>query len=475
MSRLRAAARLLVSLGFNGVPAMAEDDVDVLVVGAGISGISAGYHLQTRCPEHSYAIVEARPRLGGTWDLFRYPGVRSDSDMHTLGFSFRPWTHEKSIADGPTILAYLQETAREYGIDRRIRFGQRAERADWSSAAARWTVQLRDEASGGLSTLRCAFLFVCSGYYDYAKGYQPDFPGQERFGGRIVHPQHWPQDLDHAGKRIVVIGSGATAVTLVPALAQKAAHVTMLQRSPSWIASLPSESPINRWLRRWLPLRFALWLTRWKNVLAEILLFQLAAADAPPAAGRRAQGAGTAGGHRHPFHPALQPVGAAPLLRARRRSVPGAAGGLRLGRDRPHRALHRERREAGLRREPGGRHRRQRDRPGGDRRQGRAACRRPPHRSGEHRQLQGPDVQRRAEHGEHLRLHQCLMDLEGRPDRPVRLPAAEPHAQERPAPMPAAGRGRRFGAAAVDRLLVRLTSSARPASCRGRPRPGRGS
>ena len=254
---------------------MAEDDVDVLVVGAGISGISAGYHLQTRCPEHSYAIVEARPRLGGTWDLFRYPGVRSDSDMHTLGFSFRPWTHEKSIADGPTILAYLQETAREYGIDRRIRFGQRAERADWSSAAARWTVQLRDEASGGLSTLRCAFLFVCSGYYDYAKGYQPDFPGQERFGGRVVHPQHWPQDLDHAGKRIVVIGSGATAVTLVPALAQKAAHVTMLQRSPSWIASLPSESPINRWLRRWLPLRFALWLTRWKNVLAEILLFQL--------------------------------------------------------------------------------------------------------------------------------------------------------------------------------------------------------
>ncbi len=254
---------------------MADEYVDVLVVGAGISGIGAAYHLQKFCPDHSYAIVEAREDLGGTWDLFRYPGVRSDSDMHTLGYSFRPWTEPKAIADGPTILNYLRDTAHEYGIDRKIRFGCRVVRADWSSQDARWTVQLRHERDASTSRLRCAFLFLCSGYYDYANGYQPEFPGQASFRGRIVHPQKWPEDLDCSGRRVVVIGSGATAVTLVPALAQKAAHVTMLQRSPTWMAALPSVDPVSTWLRRWLPLRLALWLTRWKNVLLAIAVFQL--------------------------------------------------------------------------------------------------------------------------------------------------------------------------------------------------------
>jgi monooxygenase len=254
---------------------MADEQIDVLVVGAGISGISAGYHLQKLCPAHSYAIVEARPRLGGTWDLFRYPGVRSDSDMHTLGYAFRPWTDPKAIADGSTILRYLQDTAREHGIDRKIRFGHKVVRADWSSDEGRWAVQVRREDDGSTSVIRCAFLFMCSGYYDYAAGYQPDFPGQDRFAGRMVHPQHWPADLDCAGKRVVVLGSGATAVTLVPALAETAAHVTMLQRSPTWMAARPSVDPVSGWLRRWLPLRAALWLTRWKNILLTMYVFRL--------------------------------------------------------------------------------------------------------------------------------------------------------------------------------------------------------
>ncbi|MDM0066200.1 NAD(P)/FAD-dependent oxidoreductase [Variovorax sp. J31P207] len=254
---------------------MTDEFVDVLVVGAGISGIGAGCHLQKLCPERSFAIVEARPSLGGTWDLFRYPGVRSDSDMHTLGYSFRPWTDPKAIADGPTILNYLRETAREHGLEPKIRFGQRVVRADWSSPDAQWTVELRRADGTGSARIRCGFLFMCSGYYDYAAGHQPDFPGRERFGGRLVHPQHWPADLDCAGKKIVVIGSGATAVTLVPALADKAAHVTMLQRSPTWMVARPSVDPVGMRLRRRLPLRLALQLTRWKNVLLGMYVFRL--------------------------------------------------------------------------------------------------------------------------------------------------------------------------------------------------------
>jgi monooxygenase len=240
---------------------MQREHFDVLVVGAGISGIGAGYHLQTSCPDRTYAILEARDDIGGTWDLFRYPGIRSDSDMYTLGYSFKPWTNPKAIADAPAILAYLRETAREHGIDRKIRFGQRVKRASWSSADARWTVETERAA------FTCNFLFMCSGYYDYAAGYTPEFRGTGRFAGRIVHPQKWPEDLDYAGKRVVVIGSGATAVTLVPAMATTAAHVTMLQRSPTYIVSMPGEDRVANWLRRRLPAGLAYAITRWKNVL----------------------------------------------------------------------------------------------------------------------------------------------------------------------------------------------------------------
>jgi monooxygenase len=239
---------------------MQREHVDVLVVGAGISGIGAAYHLQTSCPDRTYAILEARDDIGGTWDLFRYPGIRSDSDMYTLGYSFKPWTDAKAIADAPSILAYLRETAREHGIDRKIRFGQRVKRASWSSADARWTVETERAA------FTCDFLFMCSGYYDYAAGYTPELPGTHRFAGRIVHPQKWP-DLDYAGKRVVVIGSGATAVTLVPAMAKTAAHVTMLQRSPTYIVSMPGEDRVANWLRRRLPGGVAYAISRWKNVL----------------------------------------------------------------------------------------------------------------------------------------------------------------------------------------------------------------
>ncbi len=246
---------------------MTSEHVDVLVVGAGISGICAGYHLQKSCPGRTYAILEARDTMGGTWDLFRYPGIRSDSDMYTLGYSFKPWTGRKAIADGWSILEYLRETAEENGIDRKIRFRHRVKRASWSSEDARWTVEVERGERNELVHFECNFLFMCSGYYNYAEGYLPEFPGIERFRGRIVHPQKWTDDVDYAGKRVVVIGSGATAVTLVPSIADKAAHVTMLQRSPTYIVSLPAEDPIANGLRRLLPARLAYALTRWKNVL----------------------------------------------------------------------------------------------------------------------------------------------------------------------------------------------------------------
>ncbi|MFE1603151.1 flavin-containing monooxygenase [Methylobacterium sp. ID0610] len=254
-------------------PAGTARDLDVLVIGAGISGIAAGYHVQARLPGTRYAILEAREAIGGTWDLFRYPGLRSDSDLYTFGFSFRPWTGERAIADGASILRYLRETASEFGIDRHIRFGHRALGAAWDSASARWRVEV--EIRGAPARFTCRFLFVCAGYYDYAAGYRPDWPGLARFGGRLVHPQAWPADLDHAGRRVVVIGSGATAVTLVPELARTAAHVTMLQRSPSHILSLPAEDRIARALGRVLPASLAHRLTRWKNIGLGILFYQL--------------------------------------------------------------------------------------------------------------------------------------------------------------------------------------------------------
>jgi monooxygenase len=240
---------------------------DVLVVGAGLSGIAAGYHLQAQCPGKSYAILESRESIGGTWDLFRYPGIRSDSDMYTLGYRFRPWPDAKTIADGPAILEYVRDTASEYGIDEKIRFNHRVVRAEWSSEDSRWTVGVLRTDTEESVELTCDFLLMCSGYYRYDEGYTPEFEGRERFRGTIVHPQHWDEELDYEGKRVVVIGSGATAVTLVPAMAEKAAHVTMLQRSPSYIVSLPAEDPIARLLRRVLPARLAYPVLRWKNVL----------------------------------------------------------------------------------------------------------------------------------------------------------------------------------------------------------------
>jgi monooxygenase len=254
---------------------MPSEHVDVLIIGAGLSGICAAYYLQTRCPTKRYAILEGRSALGGTWDLFRYPGIRSDSDMYTLGYSFRPWKQGKAIADGPSILSYIRETAEAYGIDRHIRFDHRVKRAAWSSADATWTVEAESGPAGEIARFTCNFLFTCSGYYDYASGYTPEWPGSERFAGRIVHPQHWPADLDYAGKRVVVIGSGATAVTLVPAMAEQAAQVTMLQRSPTYIVAQPARDAIADWLRRRLPERLAHGLVRWKNVLLGMLFYTL--------------------------------------------------------------------------------------------------------------------------------------------------------------------------------------------------------
>jgi cation diffusion facilitator CzcD-associated flavoprotein CzcO len=251
-----------------------DEELDVLVVGAGISGIGAGVHLQKKCPRHSYAIVEMRENLGGTWDLFRYPGIRSDSDMYTLGYRFKPWSNPKAIADGPSILAYLEETAREYGVDRKIRYGKRVVRAEFSSADARWAVDVRDEASGEVRVIRCKFLFVCTGYYRYEAGHTPEFPGRDRFEGRVVHPQHWTDDIDYTGKKVVVIGSGATAVTLVPAMAGEAEHVTMLQRSPTYVISRPDRDPVADWLRDRVPEEIAHMVNRWKNWGMQQFLFR---------------------------------------------------------------------------------------------------------------------------------------------------------------------------------------------------------
>jgi len=253
-----------------------HEHVDVLIVGAGLSGIGAACHLQTDCPGKTYAILEARETSGGTWDLFRYPGIRSDSDMFTLGYAFQPWTEARAIADGPSILNYIRETAREHGVERHIRYGRRVVRASWSSAAARWTVEAERTETGERELLTCSFLYGCTGYYRYDEGYSPEFPGAERFSGQIVHPQHWPQDLDYAGKRVVVIGSGATAVTLIPAMAEQGAgHVTMLQRSPSYVFSLPGRDPLAELIRRWLPPKRAYPIVRWKNVLMASLMYQL--------------------------------------------------------------------------------------------------------------------------------------------------------------------------------------------------------
>jgi len=247
---------------------------DVGIVGAGLSGIGAAYHLKTTCPDRTFAIFESRDAIGGTWDLFRYPGIRSDSDMYTLGYAFKPWTEAKAIADGPSILRYVRETARENNIEQSILFGHKIKRVGWSTDDVRWTVEA--EVAGAIVRYTCNFLFLCGGYYSYDGGYTPDFPGVADFKGRMVHPQQWPADLDHAGKSVVVIGSGATAVTLVPEMAKTAAHVTMLQRSPTYVVSRPAEDKMANTLRKWLPAMLAYNIVRARNVLGGMYFFNLA-------------------------------------------------------------------------------------------------------------------------------------------------------------------------------------------------------
>jgi cyclohexanone monooxygenase len=259
-----------------GRPDSDPEILDVLIIGAGLSGIGAARHLQRRCPGKRYAVAEARADLGGTWDLFRYPGIRSDSDMYTLGYEFKPWREAKAIADGPAILHYIRETADEGGVTPHIRFGHAVRSADWSSPDACWTVLAERVGRAQPVTFRARFLYLCCGYYNYAQGHRPEFVGEADYRGHIVHPQFWPQDLDYAGKRVVVIGSGATAVTLVPALAKTAAHVTMLQRSPTYVVTLPSQDRLAQRLERHLPSHLAYGVTRWKNLLLGMFFYQLA-------------------------------------------------------------------------------------------------------------------------------------------------------------------------------------------------------
>jgi cation diffusion facilitator CzcD-associated flavoprotein CzcO len=249
------------------------DHVDVLIVGAGLSGVGAACHLQADCPDKTFALLEARDSMGGTWDLFRYPGIRSDSDMLTLGYTFRPWPENKTLADGPSILRYVKDTAAEHDVERHIRYRHRVTGLEWSTETARWTVNY--DHDGGAGTMSANFVFMCSGYYRYDEGYTPEFPGRERFKGTVVHPQHWPEDLDYSGKRVVVIGSGATAVTLVPAMSPDTEHVTMLQRSPTYIASLPAVDPLAKLLSKVLPVKLRYPLLRWKNILMMMGSYQL--------------------------------------------------------------------------------------------------------------------------------------------------------------------------------------------------------
>lgn len=250
------------------------EQVDVIIVGAGLSGVGAACHLQRECPHKSYLVLENREAIGGTWDLFRYPGIRSDSDMQTLGYDFKPWTGDRALADGPSIRAYVKEAADENGVTPNIRFGHKVVSADWSSADAVWTLKVQRNGEDAVQTLRCNLLLTCAGYYNYEQAHTPEFAGSENFKGRLVHPQFWPQDIDYSGQRVVIIGSGATAVTLVPAIAKDAEHVVMLQRSPTYVVSRSGRDWIANTLRKVLPQKWAYTLARWKNVLMQHWLYK---------------------------------------------------------------------------------------------------------------------------------------------------------------------------------------------------------
>ncbi|MCA9633866.1 MAG: NAD(P)/FAD-dependent oxidoreductase [Myxococcales bacterium] len=255
---------------------MQQETLDVVIIGAGLSGVGAGVHLSKKCPNKSFTLLEMREAMGGTWDLFRYPGIRSDSDMYTLGYHFKPWSNPKAIADGDDIRSYIQETAREYGVDRKVRYRHRVKRLDWNSQSGRWNLEVERLDTGETIQIAARFVICCAGYYRYESGYTPDFPGREDFGGEVIHPQLWPADFDYAGKRIVVIGSGATAVTLVPALTDKAAHVTMLQRSPSYVINVPEKDLISNKLREYLPEQVVYSMARVRNVLLSMGLYNFA-------------------------------------------------------------------------------------------------------------------------------------------------------------------------------------------------------
>ena len=252
-----------------------DNHFDVIVIGAGISGIGAGYHLQTKCPEKSYAILEGRDTIGGTWDLFKYPGIRSDSDMYTLGFSFFPWKEKEAIADGPSILKYLDETSKKFNIDKKIKFNHYVKDASWCSEKSIWTLKVEDKNLMDIVTISCNFIFMCSGYYSYEKGYTPDFDGINEFNGKIMHPQKWDTSIDYSNKEVIVIGSGATAVTLVPEMAKDAKHVTMLQRSPTYVVSAPQQDPLAIFLQKYLPSKLSYFIVRWKNILRQQWYFRL--------------------------------------------------------------------------------------------------------------------------------------------------------------------------------------------------------
>jgi len=296
-------------------------DFDVVIVGAGLSGIGAAYHLKTLSPDQTFTILEGREDLGGTWDLFRYPGIRSDSDMHTLGYGFKPWLAEKSIADGPAIMSYLRETVAENNIGRHIQFNRLVQNASWSSEDARWTLTAADTQTGESQTITANFLFMCSGYYSYKGGYTPEFSGCDQFQGDVVHPQAWPEDLDYTDKQVVVIGSGATAVTLVPAMANDAAHITMLQRSPTYVISRPAIDPINKFLKKVLPTKTAYNLTRKMNVGLGEFMYKRTRTKPDQVKERILKGvrAHLRGlRRRYPLHADVQPVGSAHVPGARR-------------------------------------------------------------------------------------------------------------------------------------------------------------